>query len=89
MTLKKTGRSYELVSAQDHGSLEGRPLVRENTLDGFRGDRDFAPMESPLAQQAALQKRPDGEHKVEQDLLKSLWKERPYSEGYQWGWSST
>ena len=38
----KTGDSYELVSTQDHWSLEGRNLVRVATLDQFAEDPGFA-----------------------------------------------
>lgn len=40
--LRKTGRRYPLVSTQEHHSMEGRPLVREATLDEFRAEPDFA-----------------------------------------------
>ncbi|MFQ5452685.1 MAG: TAT-variant-translocated molybdopterin oxidoreductase [Candidatus Zixiibacteriota bacterium] len=38
-----TGRKYELANTQDHGSMEGRPLVREATLDEYKKHPDFAP----------------------------------------------
>ena len=38
----KTGDSYELVSTQDHWSLEGRNLVRVATLDQYTQDPGFA-----------------------------------------------
>jgi MoCo/4Fe-4S cofactor protein with predicted Tat translocation signal len=38
----KTGDSYELVSTQDHWSLEGRNLVRVATVDQFEKDPNFA-----------------------------------------------
>jgi Fe-S-cluster-containing dehydrogenase component len=31
----KTGRHYQLVSTQDHGSVEGRPLVREAAIGEY------------------------------------------------------
>jgi MoCo/4Fe-4S cofactor protein with predicted Tat translocation signal len=40
--LAKTGRTYELASMQDHHSMEGRPLIREATLDEYRRDPHFA-----------------------------------------------
>ncbi|MCW5980357.1 MAG: TAT-variant-translocated molybdopterin oxidoreductase [Bryobacteraceae bacterium] len=40
--VRKTGRSYSLVSAQEHHSMEGRPLVREATVDEYRHDPEFA-----------------------------------------------
>ncbi len=38
----KTGESYELVSTQDHWSLEGRNLVRVATTEQFQQDPTFA-----------------------------------------------
>ena len=38
----KTGDSYELVSTQDHWSLEGRNLVRVATVEQFEQDPNFA-----------------------------------------------
>jgi MoCo/4Fe-4S cofactor protein with predicted Tat translocation signal len=41
--LTKTGGKYRLANTQDHGSMEGRPLLREATLDEYREHPDFAP----------------------------------------------
>lgn len=41
--ITKLNRKYELASAQDHGSMEGRPLIREATLEEYRNDPNFAP----------------------------------------------
>jgi molybdopterin-containing oxidoreductase family iron-sulfur binding subunit len=38
----KTGDTYELVSTQDHWSLEGRNLVRVATVDQYQQDPNFA-----------------------------------------------
>jgi molybdopterin-containing oxidoreductase family iron-sulfur binding subunit len=38
----KTGDSYELVSTQDHWSLEGRNLVRVATVEQYTQDPNFA-----------------------------------------------
>jgi molybdopterin-containing oxidoreductase family iron-sulfur binding subunit len=76
----RTGRTYQLVSTQDHGALEGRPLVRETTLTDFRAKPEWSAKDlSPLAKAAALTGT------SEQKLLRSLWDERDYTEGYQWG----
>ncbi|GMV42720.1 MAG: quinol:cytochrome C oxidoreductase [Myxococcales bacterium] len=40
-TVTKVPGGYRLASTQDHGSMEGRPIVREATLDGFRKDPGF------------------------------------------------
>jgi molybdopterin-containing oxidoreductase family iron-sulfur binding subunit len=42
VTVTATGGDYLLAQTQDHGSMEGRPVVRESTLDGFRHDPAFA-----------------------------------------------
>ncbi len=41
--ITKLNRTYLLASAQDHGSMEGRPLIREATLAEYREDPNFAP----------------------------------------------
>jgi MoCo/4Fe-4S cofactor protein with predicted Tat translocation signal len=40
-TLVRTGVTHELVTTQSHGSMEGRNLVREATLERFRHQPDF------------------------------------------------
>ncbi|MGB5107966.1 MAG: 4Fe-4S dicluster domain-containing protein, partial [Candidatus Zixiibacteriota bacterium] len=40
--ITKLGREYSISSAQDHGSMEGRPLVREANLEDYRKDPNFA-----------------------------------------------
>ncbi len=42
LQVRKTGRRYPLVTTQEHHSMEGRPLVREATLEEFRAQPDFA-----------------------------------------------
>ncbi|MHC5062734.1 MAG: TAT-variant-translocated molybdopterin oxidoreductase [Planctomycetota bacterium] len=84
LNLQKSGGSYELITTQDHGSMEGRPLIREATLSEYQADPGFAPAMSPLAQVAKAQSTAENPV-TEADLNKSLWKERDYSEGYQWG----
>src|SRR5690606_23997383 len=78
-TARKTGAAYPMATTQDHGTMEGRALFRDNTLAGYRNDPGFAPAMSPLAKQAKLQ------GKQESDLTKSLWQEREYESPYQWG----
>jgi len=43
--LRKLGRKYKLACTQDHGSMEGRPIVRENTFAGYRETAEFYPKE--------------------------------------------
>ena len=33
----------KLAVTQEHGSMEGRSIVRENTVAGYQKDPDFAP----------------------------------------------
>jgi molybdopterin-containing oxidoreductase family iron-sulfur binding subunit len=40
--VKKVGRTYPLSSMQEQFSIEGRGLVREATLEGYRANNDFA-----------------------------------------------
>jgi MoCo/4Fe-4S cofactor protein with predicted Tat translocation signal len=37
-----TGKTYTLASTQNHGSMEGRPLIREANLDEYHKDPAFA-----------------------------------------------
>ena len=46
--LTPAGRSYPLAQTQEHGSMEGRSLIREATLEGYRQDPKFANDETPL-----------------------------------------
>ncbi len=45
VTITKTGRKQELACTQDHGSMEGRPIIRENTLAGYKEKAEFFPEE--------------------------------------------
>ncbi|HZO84263.1 MAG TPA: 4Fe-4S dicluster domain-containing protein, partial [Verrucomicrobiae bacterium] len=40
--LTKTGQTYSVSSTQEHGSMEGRPIIREGTLEQFRKEPNFA-----------------------------------------------
>jgi molybdopterin-containing oxidoreductase family iron-sulfur binding subunit len=42
LKITSTGRKVKLANTQDHGTLEGRPLVREASLDNYREDPKFA-----------------------------------------------
>jgi molybdopterin-containing oxidoreductase family iron-sulfur binding subunit len=41
-TLVKAAGSVKLAPTQEHGSMEGRPLIREGTLEEYRHDPAFA-----------------------------------------------
>ncbi|HEX4822930.1 MAG TPA: TAT-variant-translocated molybdopterin oxidoreductase [Candidatus Polarisedimenticolaceae bacterium] len=56
-----------LSATQEHGSMEGRPIFREGTLEEFKKDPAFA------------------QEKVEVPPLLSMWKEKAYDKGHQWG----
>ena len=89
--VSKTDGRYPLVCTQDHGTMAGRAIVREATVEQNRRDPEWAPKMSPLDQSARL------EHETEKDVTKSLWTERGYDKGaesqdpqvarspYQWG----
>lgn len=42
VTADKTPGIYQFASTQDHGSMQGRPLVREASLDAYREHPKFA-----------------------------------------------
>jgi len=43
--VEKIGRKQVMACTQDHGSMEGRPIVRENTLAGYKEKAEFFPAE--------------------------------------------
>ncbi|MCP4686124.1 MAG: TAT-variant-translocated molybdopterin oxidoreductase [bacterium] len=45
LTVGNIGNNYTLANTQDHGSMEGRPIVRENTLAGYKDKVEFFPEE--------------------------------------------
>jgi Fe-S-cluster-containing dehydrogenase component len=49
-TVKKTGRRHQLVTTQEHHSMEGRPLVREATLDEYRREPEKPAEKEDLGQ---------------------------------------
>lgn len=42
VAITKTSRTHELACTQDHWSMEGRPIIREATLDEYRRHPKFA-----------------------------------------------
>ncbi len=42
VNLMTMGSQYTLTNVQEHGSMEGRALALENTLDGYRHEPEFA-----------------------------------------------
>ena len=41
-TLRKTRDTYKVSCTQEHGSMEGRPIIREGNLEQFRKEPKFA-----------------------------------------------
>jgi MoCo/4Fe-4S cofactor protein with predicted Tat translocation signal len=70
----KAGRTYSLSATQNHGSMEGRPLVRESTVAELRSGH---PKEEATTGKLGVFSE-DHEHF-------SLWKEHTYEKGHQWG----
>jgi molybdopterin-containing oxidoreductase family iron-sulfur binding subunit len=70
--VSKTGRTYPLSATQNHGSMEGRPLVRESTV---------AELRAPKKEEAP---GPLGVFDEEPQHF-SLFKEHTYDTGHQWG----
>jgi MoCo/4Fe-4S cofactor protein with predicted Tat translocation signal len=87
--LTKLARTYPLSATQEHGSMEGRPVVRESTLTALRS-KPVAGAESAHAEDSPhAPKRggiPGALGVFEQEAHHfSLWKERAYDQGHQWG----
>ena len=92
--LTRLERTYPLSVTQEHGSMEGRPVVRESTLTALRS-RTAAGTEqaaSPDGEGASAADHPEeggvsGALGVfaEEPHLFSLWKEHAYDQGHQWG----
>jgi molybdopterin-containing oxidoreductase family iron-sulfur binding subunit len=82
-SLTRTGATYPLASTQEHGSMEGHPLILEATLDEFKREPQFAKHraegEEGMASGAPAREaenRPRG---------LSLFAEKAYDKGNQWG----
>jgi molybdopterin-containing oxidoreductase family iron-sulfur binding subunit len=88
--LTRLGRTHPLSATQDHGSMEGRPIVRESTVSELRselnsGSTEGAPAEE--SRQAAEEGGSPGALGVfeEEPEHFSLWQEHTYDQGHQWG----
>lgn len=96
--LTKVARPYSLSATQTHGSMEGRPLVRESTLTELRAK---APALSERASGAAGGTQVEGHAESSPPPPKkgggtlgvfaehpehfSLWNPHTYDRGHQWG----
>jgi MoCo/4Fe-4S cofactor protein with predicted Tat translocation signal len=88
-SLSRLGGKRALSTTQDHGSMEGRPLVRESTLAELQSkpDSHAAPGEGAQAEEAHTPKVVAGAHGVFplEPHHVALWKEHAYDQGHQWG----
>ena len=85
VTLTRLGRTYPLSATQDHGSMEGRPIVRESTLAELRSEASApAPTEAEGAHAATGAPGALGVYPEKTEHF-SLWKEHTYDQGNQWG----
>ena len=99
--LTKVGRRYPLSQTQEHGSMEGRPLVRESTRDRASVEVRL-PLEATADKPAAGRSRPTAAHAenapatsekgrstlgvfAEHPEHFSLWDPHAYDRGHQWG----
>ncbi|HYH46389.1 MAG TPA: 4Fe-4S dicluster domain-containing protein, partial [Thermoanaerobaculia bacterium] len=63
-SLERSGTRYELAQTQDHGSMEGRPVIREASLAEWRAEPRFAaemvevPKSGPLWEQHRYEQGP-------------------------------
>jgi len=74
--LTNAGRAYPLSATQEHGSMEGRPLVRESTVTELRAEGGHAKEEKKGGGLGVFEEEP---HHF------SLWKPHAYDQGHQWG----
>ena len=90
--LTTLGRKYPLATTQHHGSMEGRPIVRESTLSELRsqsasrptGPESGHPEDSSRAPKEGRTPGALGVFEEEPHHF-SLWKEHAYDRGPQWG----
>jgi molybdopterin-containing oxidoreductase family iron-sulfur binding subunit len=87
VTLTRLGRTYPLSATQEHGSMEGRPLVRESTVTELQSASAPARTEGAHAEDAPRAPKEGGARGVFEEGSHhfSLWKEHAYDQGHQWG----
>jgi molybdopterin-containing oxidoreductase family iron-sulfur binding subunit len=95
-TVSRRGTKHPLSATQNHGTMEGRPLVHESTVAELRARPSepaaggaHAPAESHGAPQEGAPKRAPkpsalGVYPGETPRF-SLWNEHTYDQGHQWG----
>jgi MoCo/4Fe-4S cofactor protein with predicted Tat translocation signal len=82
--LTRLGRTYPLSATQHHGSMEGRPIVRESTLTELRSEHEAPSTRDTDAGARSGQGGALGVFEEEPHHF-SLWKEHAYDQGHQWG----
>jgi MoCo/4Fe-4S cofactor protein with predicted Tat translocation signal len=91
VTLSRLGRKYQLSATQTHGSMEGRPLVRESTLAELHSESASGPPQGDGAHAGPTESPTGGGVAgalgvfAEDPHHFSLWKEHTYDQGHQWG----
>jgi MoCo/4Fe-4S cofactor protein with predicted Tat translocation signal len=81
--LTRVGRTHPLSATQDHGSMEGRPIVRESTLTELRSEA-AAPEPAEGAHAAEGESSELGVYPEETEHF-SLFPTHTYDQGHQWG----
>jgi molybdopterin-containing oxidoreductase family iron-sulfur binding subunit len=87
IAVSKRGGKYPLSATQNHGSMEGRPIVRESTLAELHEKHEAKPAAEGAHAPAPHPKgipSPLGVYPQEPAHF-SLWKEHTYDQGTQWG----
>jgi Fe-S-cluster-containing dehydrogenase component len=92
VSLARLGRTYPLSATQMHGSMEGRPIVRESTLTELRSKSASEQVSAEGAHAAdATEGAKEGGTAGALGVFEedphhfSLWKEHTYDQGHQWG----
>jgi molybdopterin-containing oxidoreductase family iron-sulfur binding subunit len=90
--IARLGRRYSISATQEHGSMEGRPIVRESTLTELRAEShppsdEAARTHGEDPRRGSETAAPSGALGVfaEETHHFSLWKEHAYDQGHQWG----
>jgi MoCo/4Fe-4S cofactor protein with predicted Tat translocation signal len=84
--LTKLERTYPLSATQEHGSMEGRPVVRQSTVTALRSKSPAGAerAETPRGGESPGVPKAGGVFEEESPHF-SLWKEHAYDQGHQWG----
>jgi molybdopterin-containing oxidoreductase family iron-sulfur binding subunit len=91
-SLTRLARRYPLSATQNHGSMEGRPIVRESTLAELRSEAAAGSAPAEGAQAEGAGGAPEGGAApsalgvfAEDTEHSSLWQQHAYDQGHQWG----